>query len=691
MIILWAGTTVFASEMTAEEWQQHYQQVSDMLQQRAEQVANGEALPIKCATPIFLNLQMTRPPGVLLKPLDWERRDDLPFTYAADHFYLHYTNTGTDAIYQYSTQTIEPGVPDYIVMAGRILDSVWNHTVGDLGFTAPISDGYYNNGAGGGNGGNGLFDVYFVNLGYYGATVRDSIKTSSPTYTGTGYMFLENDYANFPGYETNRLDALRVTAAHEFTHACQFALDLQEVEVFQSHPSYAWMEMSAVFMEEEHYPQINDYINYLPYFYPVPSWSIRTGTDLTNGTDSLGRLNDTKFYHPYGAAVFPIYLGAKFGPEIVTDIWNRCGQVAGPNWIAATDAAVRAASGNTMTLQDAFQEFATWNLFTRQRARPGYFHDAILYDTVHLAARLTTYPATVNVTDKDRPDNLGSNYIILDNVAAVDSGLAVTFNPDNTQPWGITVVKFHDNPAESTSIQQIKYDTLTGPIIIADAADFDKIALIPEVLGGNAVLVDYSLSVTPLREGIFLPGGGEVLYAGASFNIWWYSVTADDSVKIELSLDNGATWKDIAVTKNDFVYEWTIPDTPSNECLIRVSAYPSGDPSFISENTFSIQSTQRMVDIYPNPAWVQNYPEMYFRGRYNIGESNHKGEMTVTILTLAGEKVKELQKADEQQAGVVVASWDYTNESGKTVAAGPYLALFNFQGETTLKKFVVLR
>jgi len=193
IIALLAGTTVFASEMSVEEWLQYDQQASDMFHQVSEQVARGETPPIKCATPFFQSLQASMPADVYLKPLFPQREDTMSFTYASDHFFLHYTNTGNNTVYHYSEQNLVPGVPDYIVKSGQILDSVWNHTVGDLGFTAPLSDGYYN------GGGNGLFDVYFINILAYGATVRDSIVTSSPTYTGTAYMFLENDYAGFYG------------------------------------------------------------------------------------------------------------------------------------------------------------------------------------------------------------------------------------------------------------------------------------------------------------------------------------------------------------------------------------------------------------------------------------------------------------------------------------------------------------
>lgn len=300
----------------------------------------------------------------------------MSFTYASDHFYLHFTNNGPNAIYEYDEQTLEPGVPDYIVHAARILDSIWNHTVGDLGFPAPLSDGYYN------GGGNGLMDVYFINVAAYGATVRDSIQVTLPL-TATAYIFLENDYQNFPGYENNRLDALRVAAAHEFSHTIHFSLDLQELDGPLDDPSPAWMEMSATFMEEEHYPAINDYFNYLIFFFDVPQWSIRTGTFKTSPT-----INYWRNMHMYGSVVFPIFLARKFGTQIVRDIWIGCGTEAGGNWVPSTDAAIRAASNDTLDLQDMYQEFALWTFFTRQRNRPGFFPDGVQYDSVNLAARV---------------------------------------------------------------------------------------------------------------------------------------------------------------------------------------------------------------------------------------------------------------------------------------------------------------
>jgi len=688
LVIIFLGAGMgFGAEMTAEKWFQYVDEVEAMLQEQAALVDRGEIPPVKCLTPIFLDLLQSRPADVYYKPAFTGREDTMSFTYASDHFYLHYTDNGINAIYQFAQQTIEPGVPDYIVHSARILDSVWNHTVGDLNFPAPLSDGYYN------GGGNGLLDVYFIDLyryRAYGATVRDSVQATLPM-TGTAYIFVENDFQGFQGYETNRLDAVRVTAAHEFTHAVQFGLDLQEVEVLHGDPSPAWMEMSATFMEEEHYPWVNDYHNYLLYFYKVPPWSIRTGT-FNSGEQPdpvTGRIQNWRNFHMYGAAVFPIYLGERFGPGAIRDIWVGCGQQAGPNWITATDNAIKSNSNNTMDLQDAFQEFTLWNFFIGNRNRTGYYPDGAQFDSVNLTARITSYPATVSVSDSAQPDNLGANYIVLDNVPP--DTLAITFTPDESQPWGITIVKYQDNIGLPISVTYVRNDTLTGIIRIPDAGNYDKIALIPAVLGGNALKVDYTLSVRPVGEGILQPAGGEVLYSGQTYQIQWFLESSADQVLIELSVDGGYTWSRVDITSNQQSYDWEVPDVSSEDCLIRVSQYPLADPPqyYTSDDVFSIRSI-RVFDPFPNPAWPDINSEMFFKAK---GASR---SIYIAITGISGELIRELTEASEGVVttieGDIIVPWDFTNESGEAVAAGPYIAIIKYEGDDpVLKKFFVLR
>jgi hypothetical protein len=667
-----------AAEMTVAEWEKQNAEATAMFGELSAQVAAGEARPIKCAMPILNSLLENQPKGATSKVLYVGREDTMSFTYPSQHFLLHYTNTGANRVYLFDQQDSAAGVPNYIFAAAKILDSVWLHTVNVLGFRAPLSDAYYM------GGGDGRLDVYFIDFPAYGATVRDSIQATLPL-TATAYLFLENDYQGFPGYETNRLNALRVAAAHEFFHAVQFNIDLQELEGSGPNQNPAWMEMSATFMEEEHYDNINDYYFYLPYFYDFPQWSLRTGT-----TQISPAINNLKNLHMYASVVFPIFLAENFGSTIMKQIWDGCGAQAGPNWWLATDAAIRNATSDNRNLRDVYAEFALWNLFTRHRARPGsYFPEAINYDSVNLAARVDSVPQLISVVDSLKPDNLGANYIVLSNLSEAPTGLAITFAPDSTRPWGFWVVGLYSNPAQEPYVDSVIYDSTGSLILIPEAAQFSRIVLIPAVLGGSALQNDYTLSITPLGEGVARPNGGELLIAGSQYDITWYLDTAVATVRIDLSIDNGQTWEQIVVTPNTRLYSWTVPQVSSDSCLIRVADTSATGPSDVSDNVFSIHvaSGDMVSEPFPNPAWVQNHPYVTFRAVYDPSAGGQ--EMTVTITTIAGEKVKEL--SESSTSGSIEIKWDYKNESGETVAAGPYLAVIKLDGDTVVKKFVVLR
>lgn len=681
------GGLLPAAEMSVDEWRRYAAAVTARFEELGAQVERGEAPPLKCATPIFLSLVTSRPKGIDDKVLFTEREDTMSFTHGTSHFLLHYTGTGTNRVYQFDQQDIN-GIPLYIVDAGKILDSVWEHTVGDLGFNSPPSDGSYM------GGGDGRMDVYFINMPQaYGATVIDSILVTFPV-TATSYMFLENDYEGFTGYEQDRRQAVRVSAAHEFFHTVQFGIDIYEFESTGQGPNPAWIEMSATFMEEEHYNDINDYYNYLRFFFGVPQWSLRTGTTLSSPT-----INFWRNFHMYGSVVFPLFLSRKFGSGIIRDIWEGCGNTAGFNWVTAADSVIKAISNDTLDLQDMFQEFGLWNYFTGSRTRAGYFPEASDYEEATLAARILAYPGTISFADsipaKDSifPDNLGVNYIVLENVSTLTSGLALSLAPDTLQPWGVTIVGLDFSPVVPEDVEYIKFDTVsTRVILVPNAADYDRIVVILSVLGGNASRAGYTLTVAPIGEGVVQPNGGEELYAGTEYDIRWFFDSAGTSVAIDLSIDSGQSWSQIdIVPTDDLVYRWLVPETPSEECLIRISDTDPAGPSDTSDAVFAIRvaAEDAVWEPFPNPAWVQKDPGVFFKGVYAVTPGNTYGEMSVTIMTMSGEKVSQLYKSSDQ--GMIIVQWAFTNDSGETVAAGPYLAVIEFQGETVIKKFFVLR
>ena len=220
-------------------------------------------------------------------------------------FLIHYTTTGDSAIYS----NVPGGAEGYIDSVARIFDYVYNYEINTLGYPEPLLDSSY------ASGGDEKYDVYMVNFSqpYYGAAYPDSImELSNGDSVATAFLMLDNDYNEIPQYENRPLDAVRVTAAHEFFHMVQFAIDFEESEEV-SNVVYgkAWMEMSSVWMEDEVYDNINDYYYYLPYFFDSASASIQQ----FKGPGDL---------HPYASCVFPMFLSQnKINLDKMWRVWSR--------------------------------------------------------------------------------------------------------------------------------------------------------------------------------------------------------------------------------------------------------------------------------------------------------------------------------------------------------------------------------
>lgn len=84
------------------------------------------------------------------------------------------------------------------------------------------------------------------------------------------------------------------------------------------------------------------------------------------------------------------------------------------------------------------------------------------------------------------------------------------------------------------------------------------------------------------------PNGGESWMASSSRDIHWTSTGMEIPVDIHYSLEGGSNWTAVASgTANDGLFSWTIPDTPSTNCLIRVQE-TDGSPTDTSDYAFTI-------------------------------------------------------------------------------------------------------
>lgn len=117
---------------------------------------------------------------------------------------------------------------------------------------------------------------------------------------------------------------------------------------------------------------------------------------------------------------------------------------------------------------------------------------------------------------------------------------------------------------------------------------------------GNRQFTIGSLPSTSLA--VTSPNGGETWMAGDNRTITWDSGSGIGSITIEYSTDSGDNWTPVVQSiQNTGTYEWTVPDTPSAFCVVRVSDAGSGGQLFDkSDNVFSIVSPPSITVTSPN-------------------------------------------------------------------------------------------
>ncbi len=169
---------------------------------------------------------------------------------------------------------------------------------------------------------------------------------------------LDDDYRGFPSTPTN---SLRVTVAHEYNHVLQFNLDTQQD---------IWLfEDTATWMEEQVYPEINDYLNYLPAF--------------SRGTDTPMTGTDIKIY---AEAVFNHWLSGRYGPQVVRDVWTASAAGVSPKHLATAAYTAASTANGGKPFSEEFGEFAAAT--AEWRSNP-VFPDAGVYPEVRRRGTLS--------------------------------------------------------------------------------------------------------------------------------------------------------------------------------------------------------------------------------------------------------------------------------------------------------------
>jgi len=196
-----------------------------------------------------------------------------------------------------------------------------------------------------------------------------------------------------------------------------------------------------------------------------------------------------------------------------------------------------------------------------------------------------------------------------ENGTVVPQAVTVT-SPNGGENWMVGSGQSITWTSDCITLVDIEYSTDGGSSWITEAVDVSAAGgtyswTIPDAPSTNCLVricdasdgspCDQSNAVftisTDVVEAVTVtaPNGGEVWCVGSAENITWTS-TDIDTVKIEYSTNNGSDWTTEAekVPAASGSYSWTVPDAPSENCLVRICDAEDGDPCDQSNAVFTI-------------------------------------------------------------------------------------------------------
>lgn len=420
--------------------------------------------PVKCGFEMRSRLQQAWPQlseaqRSVLEPL--LARPELPLETLSPsgRFRLHYTTEGNDAV---PTEDLNANdIPDFIEEGGKSLDLAYEVQIVRMGFHEPPQDSYDGP----------EWDVYFRDDNNYGETILEEVVTFDPL-TYTSYMNMNNDFMEV---ETQGIDGLRVTCAHEFFHVVQLGYQFRNSDIFL-------MEAAATWMEDVVFDSVNDYLHYL---------------DAIFQQDNVPF--DRQGLHQYGMSVWFHFLGKRYGNDIVRSIWEYLRSFTALN---ACDAALNPFGAD---LADEIAEFYGWNLLTGSRADTLRFYpEGHLYPEQTLSE---TVDISQNQVLRRTVRRTGAYYI------------SATPDEETTLVWALVNADWQSGQSQGDAMLQIRWGSAESYFNMITDSVFSALVSDQGYGWRTSVMVDASGDEISLNQ---YPEFNEMSFASISGHVWIY-------------------------------------------------------------------------------------------------------------------------------------------------------------------------
>ncbi len=264
---------------------------------------------IKSGTPFIINKYKVNNEKLLVNYFRPEMQQS--FISPNGFFLIHFDTIGSNAVDLIDLD--KNGVPDYIDSVAYYFDFAYDFEVNHLGMLSPIPDS--------GKGGSDAYDIYVLDVGngelyetFYGMTVNDLLIMPPKRYDRfTAFTIIDNNYSSgdktivdsikvVQTYQTTGIEALKITAAHEFNHAIQFRYGVNPYDFDLI------AEMTSIAVEKSTFPYSTDYIKYV--------------NDLFLNYDKYV-ISEPNSYNGYRYGIFLLYLIQKYDLNIIRKIWEN--------------------------------------------------------------------------------------------------------------------------------------------------------------------------------------------------------------------------------------------------------------------------------------------------------------------------------------------------------------------------------
>ena len=302
--------------------------------------------------------------------------------------------------------------------------------------------------------------------------------------------------------------------------------------------------------------------------------------------------------------------------------------------------------------------------------------NGLLYDAVNNKMIVTQEdPArlsTIDLSDGSVTDIVTTPAQWLDGLARDRQG-RIYFTSWET----FNVYRYDPDFAESAEIFSSGF---SGPADLFCDWDNDVLA-IPDMSSNELVLIEMPFI------NLINPNGGEVWQTGTTQQIAWESREIEN-VKIEYSVDGSKSYTTISegTPAQNGSLDWIIPEMPSGNCLLRITAIE--DPLLVDESDaiFAIE-TATGVDVVLEPLQYklcQNYPNPFNPQTTIEFDVKEKCHVVLKIFDIQGREVMTL--VDEQrEAGLYQTTFQKGN-----LASGTYFYQIRMKDFVKVRKMMLL-